>query len=201
MRTAIDKFRLNIQRIRQLGELYKNINVQITSALDVSDILRSELVLAVSAFDFFIHEITRIGMLEIYQGYRLQTTAFLRFTVSLDQVLIGMQDPEKTQWLVESIIKQMSWQSFQHPDKVADAIRHISTIRLWDEVGNQLGMPAQQVKHRLDIIVDRRNKIAHQADMEHERTGLDELLDIDAAMVDDAIDFLEQVAEAIARVV
>jgi hypothetical protein len=168
MKTAINKFRLNIQRVRQLGALHKNLNVQMTSALDVSDILRSELVLAVSAFDFFIHEITRIGMLEIYQGNRSQTPTFLRFTVSLDQALLGIATPDKTEWLDDSIRKQHSWQSFQRPDKVADAIRHISTIQLWDEVGNQLGMTAQQVKGKLDIIVDRRNKIAHQADMEHE---------------------------------
>ncbi len=60
----------NIKQARQLGGIYRALRSQTTAALDLSDILRAELVLAVSAFDNSAHEITRIGMLEVNKAGR-----------------------------------------------------------------------------------------------------------------------------------
>ena len=47
MQTAIDQFRTNINRVRNLGSIFEALDSQTTSVLDLSDILRAELVLAV----------------------------------------------------------------------------------------------------------------------------------------------------------
>lgn len=62
---------------------------------------------------------------------------------------------------------------FQDPAKVADAIRLVSRKKLWEEVGTLLGKNDADVKSRLKLIVDRRNKIAHEADMDLQPQGLD----------------------------
>ena len=59
-------------------------------ALDLTDLLRSQIVMVVSALDHYIHEITRIGMLEVYDGKRPQTPAFLRFQVKMEATLQGI---------------------------------------------------------------------------------------------------------------
>lgn len=38
--------------------------------------------------------------------------------------------------------------------------------RLWDEVATKLGISAKNAKQQLSVIVDRRNKIAHEADID-----------------------------------
>lgn len=203
MEAAIDQFRTNISRVRHLGTIYKALRVQTTGVLDLSDILRAELVMAVSALDHYIHEVTRLGMMEAYQGNHARTPAFLRFSISLDSVLQGIQSPSGLGLLDGEIKKQHGYQSFQQPDKIADAIRLISDVKLWPEVGKQIGMAAQDVKKHLTLIIDRRNKIAHEADI-NPTIGPgrpNNLWPIDEILVDKAIDFIEQVAEAIYAVV
>ncbi|MBC8228406.1 hypothetical protein H8E77_02515 [bacterium] len=199
MQTAINQFRVNIGRVRNLDAVYKTSIGQTTAIPDLSDILRAELVMAVSALDHYIHEMVRLGMLEAYSGHRIQTPAFLRFQVTLSAALQGISAPMSDDWLEEQIRTRHSYQSFQHPDNIANAIRLISDVQLWNEVGKHIGIDAQDVKEELIAIVDRRNKIAHEADMDTSFSG--ELLLINDVLVDDAINFIEQIAEAIYAVV
>ena len=151
--------------------------------------------MAVSALDHYIHEIVRIGMLEVYRGTRSETSAFLRFQISLESVRQAVSAPASDNWLDNEILQRHSWRSFQQADHIADATRLISDIRLWEQVSNHLGMPAQDIRQQLNLIADRRNKIVHEADMDP--TPYDTRWPIDAVLVDDAINFIEQIAETI----
>lgn len=197
MQAAIEQFRANIARVRDLGAIYSSLRSQTTPAMDLTDILRAEMVLAVSAFDHYIHDVTRMGMQEIYQGTRPHTPAFLRFNVSLENVLQGMADPTSTDWLENEIRTQHGWRSFQHADNVADAIRLVSGKSLWAELAGMLGQSPREVKEELNLIVDRRNKIAHEADMDP--TFPWSRWQIDEALVEHAVAFLESVAETLYR--
>ena len=75
MITAHDRFTANIDRARDLRALVANLAASTSGALDLTDILRASIVSAVSAFDAFIHEISKTGMIEIYKGTRPSTTA------------------------------------------------------------------------------------------------------------------------------
>ena len=195
MQVAIDQFRVNIARVRNLGVIHKTLNVQTTAAIDLSDILRSELVMAVSALDHYIHEIVRLGMLEVHRGTRPETSAFLRFQISLEGVRQAVSAPTSDDWLDNEIRERHGWRSFQQANHIADAIRLISDISLWEQVSNHLGIPAQDVRQELNFIADRRNKIVHEADMDP--TPYDTRWPIDETLVDDAINFIERIAEAI----
>jgi len=133
----------------------------------------------------------------------VRTSAFLRFSISLVSVLQGISDPQNANFLEDEIRRQHSYQSFQRCDKIADAIRLISDVRLWETVGNSIGINAEDVKGQLDLIVDRRNKIAHEADI-NPTIALSlpgSRWPIDETLVDNAINFIEQVVETIHRVV
>ncbi len=199
MQTVINQFRANIVRVRDLGVIYSALKAQTTGAIDLSDILRTELVMAVSALDHYIHEIVRFGMLKVYHGTRPQTPAFSRFTISLGSALQGIATPANGEWLDDEVRLRHSWQSFQHADKIADAIRLISGVRLWEEVGNHLGTPSQEVKERLNLIVNRRNQIAHEADMAPTPPG--SRWPINETLVGGAVDFIEQIVETIHNIV
>src|SRR3972149_7267748 len=87
MHSAIKQFRSNIERVRALGGLSEALSQLTTSAVDATDILRAQIVLAVSALDHYIHELTRLGMLEIFDGLRPSTNAFGRFQVTMDAAM------------------------------------------------------------------------------------------------------------------
>ncbi len=74
MHRAINAFRANIGRVKALGGLYDAVSGLTTPVVDASDMLRAEIAMAVSALDHYIHEMTRIGMLQIVDGARNQTT-------------------------------------------------------------------------------------------------------------------------------
>ena len=123
MQVAIDQFRANLARVRNLGNIYNTLNPQTTAVIDFSDILRSELVMVVSVLDYYIHEIVRLGMLEVYRGTRPETPAFLRFQISLESVRQAVSDPTSDDWLENEIRERHSWRSFQQADHIAEGIR------------------------------------------------------------------------------
>lgn len=197
--TPIDQFRANISRARHLGNLYVTITSLKLPAIDLTDILRAELVMAVSALDHLMHELTRVGMLGVYSGSRPATEAYLRFRVPMGAVALGLSAPDSTDWLDTAIREAHGWLSFEQPDKIADATRLFSTVTLWEAVGGRLGLDAKDVRTRVKAIVDRRNKIAHEADLDPTLSG--STWPIDEQLATTAVNFIEQAGLAIAAVI
>lgn len=248
MQSALDQFRISVGRVRDLIALHNSIKAQATGALDVSDMLRAALVLAISALDYYVHEVVTLGMLEIHRGQRPEPissanttqSAFSRFQVSLggarqDRLtaidiaswleaelrqsqgydflqqshtisalipIISSSILDKlnhTSWLESEIRDRLGYQSFQQADKIADAIRYISDKKLWDEVAIQMNRSAKDIKQQLNSIVDRRNKIAHEADIDP-TFNIGSRWNIDELLVGDAVDFIERIVESIHQV-
>ena len=195
MQEAIDEFRANMVRVRNLGYLFDDLNARTYETPDLSDLLRAELVLAVSALDQFVHEVARLGMLEAYRGERERTPQFLRFQVSAEGVLRGMGEGAGDEWFDIEIRNRNVHRSFQNPDRIAEALRLVSSVSVWNEVGGLMDMDAGLVRDRLKSIVDRRNQIAHEADVNP--TLHEGLWQIDSQTTADDIDFIERVGEHI----
>ena len=197
MKAALDQFQTNLARARTLSGVAASIGALTTPVIDITDIHRASLVLAVSALDYFVHEFVRLGMLEVHRGKRPATDANLSFKVPIVAVRTGFADLTQDDWLDEAVREAHSWQSFQHPDKIAEAIRLVSAVKLWQEVANEIGSDPTAVKARLIVIIDRRNKIAHEADMDPTNPG--NQWPISASLVKDALDFIDCVVQAIYR--
>ena len=248
MQSALDQFRISIGRVRDLIALHNSVKAQATGALDVSDMLRAALVLAVSALDYYVHEVVTLGMLEIHRGRRSEPrpsanttqSAFSRFQVSLGgarqdrltaidiaswleaeiqqaqgyaflqqsytvSALIPIVSNSildrlnTTSWLESEIRERLGYQTFQQADKIADAIRYISDKKLWDEVAIQMTKSAKDIKQQLNSIVDRRNKIAHEADIDP-TFNIGSRWNIDELLVSDVVNFIEILVESIHKV-
>jgi hypothetical protein len=199
MQAALDRFEQNMQRVRSLHALSTVLSKQVTAAVDLSDLLRAVIVLGVSALDHYVHELTRLGMLECWNGTRKRTDSFDRFTLPTS-VVLALTIPASAQAIVESEIRSRhSFLAFQHPDKVADAIRLFSEVKLWEEVGKELGMTTKDIKTTLLLIVDRRNKISHEADTDPSYPG--QRWPINSVLVEETLTKLENIARAIFKVV
>lgn len=166
----LQTFEASLERARALGVMHAALKDLTTAVIDPSDLLRAQIVLAVSSLDHLVHEITVRGMLEIYDGRRGATPHYLKFKVPINA--FGATSAALSRGAFESAIREShSYLSFQRPEKIADAIRLFSTVSLWQEVAAQLSMPVDDLKGRLDLAVDRRNKIAHEADLDPSYPG------------------------------
>ncbi len=195
MAKPIDQFGDNIARVKNLVGMFSALSTTTTGALDVSDILRAALVLAVSAFDHYVHEIVRLGMLDAHAGQRPRTKAFDNFRISMDSVFTALTPGGGSDWLESEIRIQHGFRAFQKSDKVAEAISLMSAISLWEEIGRRQGKPARDVRDQLDLIVDRRNKIAHEADTDPTSPG--SRWPIDEPLVTGAVGFLDGLARTV----
>ncbi len=196
MTNPIDIFRENLNRVRAIHQLYIGITAKLTSIVDASDLLRAEIVLILSALDQFIHETARRGMMETWRGERPPTQAFVKFQVPLSVVRQIQFDSVVIEGQLEAaILERHSYLSFQHPDKIADAIRLVSEIQLWASVANIMNEQASFVKTTLKLLVDRRNKIAHEADIDPSYPG--QRWPIGREDAEEALEFVERVGDAI----
>lgn len=197
MPSPIEQFRENIIRVQDLGGLQSALDSATTSALDLTDLLRAQIVMIVSALDLYIHEITRVGMLEVYNGSRPQTDAFLKFQVSLDSAIQGVSNSSRDEWLETEIRTRHSHLSFQEPNKIADAVRRFSSCELWPSVATMLNLDIREVKGRLSAIAKRRNQIVHEADLDPTYPGTITRWSISPADVSETLVFIQDVCEAI----
>jgi hypothetical protein len=197
MESAKKHFQENIERVKNLGTIYQAINTQETEILDLSDILRAQYVMLVSALDHFIHEIVRLGMIEIYNQKRKDTKQFKEFIFSLDkQVLFkkAIIEEKNNQWLDYQIRRINGFKSFQEANKIEEAINLILKENIWYEVAKKLPQTETEIRMRLNLIIDRRNQIAHEADIQFEDK---ELRPIHSEDIHDSISFIEVLVDKI----
>jgi hypothetical protein len=164
MSRALAQFELNLDQARDLVGLAVAIDANTSDVLDTSDVLRSAIVATVSALDHYVHEVVRELMVATAVGQRPATDAFRRFEVSTDAALAAARGDPPQKWMDEEVRRQHGHLSFQQPEKVADAIRLVWDKPLWPTLASVLGKPAQALKAELQVVVTRRNQIAHEAD-------------------------------------
>ncbi len=193
MQQALNSFKECIERARHLGGLFTALSRLVTPVVDTSDLLRAQIVLAVSALDYFIHEITLHGMIETFEGNRPATDAFLKYKVS-GSVYLAPAGQAVTAFR-NDVKERNSFLSFQQPEKIAEAIRMFHGKPLWREVAVRLSGSEALIKDQLRLIVERRNKIAHEADIDPSFPGARWPISLQDTL--DSITFIERIGQAI----
>ena len=156
--------------------LHAYLSAHATVALQPDELLRAEWAARVSALDLYVHELVAQRLVEIFTGSRPTCPGFAKMQISAEAMMRiqGARDAASQASAFDLEVRtKLSRITFQHPDDIADGIRFVSTKKLWNEVANALGatpapMAAQTetIKRRLAAIVDRRNKIVHEGDMQ-----------------------------------
>lgn len=183
--TPIQYFDLVWARCDELSALHAYLASSVTSVLHPEEILRSEWVARVAALDLYIHELTAQRMIAIFEGRLPVTPAFQRFELTNETVdrirsaIVGSAPavnhaPVPATNAFDLFIRAtLGRRTFQYPDEIADAVRLTSVVDLWNSIAGHLGSTpnkrnddAKVIKRSLSLIVDRRNKIAHEGDLE-----------------------------------
>jgi len=197
MHSSILLFQTNFVYIRELSVIHSALK-SLAPDRDLSDILRAQLLMAVSALDHFVHNSVEEGMLEIYLNIRTRTTAFEKFHISMKNTQFISVDPSQTQWFKAEIQEQIGYKSFQKAGDIKDIIKLISDKTLWNDVSVIMNENPDVLKNRLNLIIDRRNIIAHQADNDPNNPGTRN--NITQQEVENIVDFIDKIADSIFQV-
>jgi hypothetical protein len=164
------------QRCELFVALHGYVVANATGALQPDELLRAEWAARVSALDLYVHELVTKGLVEIFAGTRPVCPGFARFQISgeaLMRIQAGTTSADRCAAFELEVRTRLSRATYQHPDDIADGIRMVSACALWNEVALRIGatpttmiaMSADLRKH-LAVIVDRRNKIVHEGDLQ-----------------------------------
>ena len=169
MRNSNQRFQIGIRAAKELNGLYDYLQTALRVPSSFDDLLRSQIVYAVSALDKLMHDLVRVGMLQTFLGIRPPTPKYRSETMSFEVYhnLTSTSVPPPEYWIEREIVQKHKNLSFQQPERIADALSLIwLETHKWQEISTVLGMREELVRTTLITIVDRRNKIVHEGDFD-----------------------------------
>lgn len=174
--TPIAYFNAVWERCGEIEALHTYLVGNLAPVMSVDELLRAEWVARVSALDLYVHEIVAQNMVMIFEGTRASCPGFLKFQCSSDTVIRIHNAPtpsDATSAFDLEVRSRLSRATYQFPDDIADGIRFVSNCELWNEIAVAKGATpstkitdAKALKKSLSLIVERRNKIAHEGDLQ-----------------------------------
>jgi len=196
MNQVYRSFKKIIQDTKTLGATYDYLNNVIKPPYEYSDLLRWQWAQALSALDKFVHDVVRIGMIEIYRGIRNTTPKYESFTLPLN-ILSEMKINNHREILIfeKYILLSNDYKSFQEPDKISDALSFIwNENHKWKCIADFLSKEEKTIKTFLKNAVLRRNQIVHQGDYNGFSVDRQEIF---AEDTNEVIIFVEDLGKAI----
>src|SRR3989339_1822021 len=155
MEKALLQFNENLKKVCDLGGIANAVGILTHGSLDLSDLLRAQVVFTVSALDQVVHEFIRVGIIESFSGIRVKcdllNRRFSEFQVIDTQTEIGISELNQ----LDARIRELhSYKTFQRPKKIAEGFSLISKGDIWEKVAKELNFPEVDIVKRLELIVD-----------------------------------------------
>ncbi|WP_148227514.1 HEPN domain-containing protein [Fulvimarina pelagi] len=180
-------------RAKSLCGLHQYLNSSHqTKLIDYDDLLRSSIILVVSAFDYLVHEIFHRECLHRIEGGKIEPSFHVPLSLGPDLL-------NRKKELSNFIVATNSYKSFVAPDKFAAIVR-VLVDKPWEKMATELKVSEQEAKSRLRDIVDWRNRLAHQADI-NPNYGGSELYPICRLDTEEAISDMIEYGKALCTVI
>lgn len=184
-------FNKNITMIEDSISIYQYLKSN-SKNLDASFLLRAQFVLLVSAFDTFIHGFVIENIIDSYFEGKCDFNIDIPISVSYDLERADDKN-HKIEILKVCMQKKLSKDTFQSPKSIEYAANIIGIKNLWAQL-KELNKKPEDIKNQLALIVNRRNKIAHESDWNQLRN---EYEDISLEDVITCKDFINNLVRAI----
>ncbi|OYX50888.1 MAG: hypothetical protein B7Y97_06665 [Sphingomonas sp. 32-66-10] len=169
MLNAIAVFSRSIAEARHHTTLYDFLTSQPRVPAPFDDLLRAQIVISVAAFDKLMHDIVRIGICGAFSGVRPVTSKYLSESISIElhSALVSATIPPKEVLFEQAIVQKLRHLSFQHPDKISEALSLIwNEKHKWDKIALPMGLTGPFASTKMKLIAGRRNAIVHESDMD-----------------------------------
>ena len=195
-----NSFKRHIEDIRRVNHIYDHLVHQVNlPSADLCDLLRIQLVNAVSAFDWLMHEYIHAGIMKQLMGDVPMTRKVKVFSIDADTYsqLATLDAIEKYKTLSVRVSSVLRTMSFQSPEKIKDGLSHIwEEPHKWQLLSHECGLSEKDLTDKVKLYVERRNQIVHEADVDF-YSGNRRVLD--AVVVKDGIDLFFNLAYAISK--
>ena len=113
--------------------------------------------------------------------------------------LISATIPPKEYYFEQEIISKLRIVAYQSPENIADGLSYIWDEKYkWQKIAAAMAMTEDEAKTQLKLIVDRRNKIAHEADVDITSGGKFAIAKSDCESI---VPFIEKCGEEIVKFV
>lgn len=179
------------------------INLKDSNPDAYQSILRSQIVFLSSAFDFYMHELTIYGIINIFNGYWTNTEKYNNINVPMKVFEKSFKNPERIDSFkdfINSLYNQQSLTSEIAFNNQCNIIG-ISQSKIADEAFYETGSTIKTIdslKKTIKDLYKRRNLIAHQFD----RSFLSgDKFEINQDMVETFINNIERIVNAIIKIV
>lgn len=144
------------------------------------NIWRAQVVFIVSAFDFFMHEITKFGLGKIFDGSWKPTIKYNNINIKLSVLNEVLKNGESSEWFIEFVNEQFAKTTMVSYTEVKEQINllGLDIQVLADDTFYQLGSKEKtinQLKNCLNGLFFKRNVIAHQSDRKHANAEIMEI--------------------------
>lgn len=194
MTKSYAKFEVNIASASILERIYEYLSKN-TLPFEPSELLRAEFVMIVSAFDCYVHDFVREKMVAAFRSPTTlaDKTRDYQISVGVMMDILNETNPISQMQLFENEIKKIeSKNSYQSSNSVENVLGIAGFRKIWTSIWGK-GI-AESKKQQLNLIVRRRNQIAHEADMDYSTNTKNAINLID---VTEAKDFLIELSSKI----
>lgn len=199
-------FRTNIEYARKMVIAGQSLEAFQSPVIDIGDFYRAAWVQAVGAIDHWFHEelYRRVAILAGQDNPKMPYQ-LTKFELPLEQVeAVRRGTTTLADAVAEHVRAKWATAALQNPRKIGEALRLVTEDNVWAKAAAQINqwnhgrtaMTDQTLRKQYAAITERRNKIAHEADLV--AGNLKQRRTIAAADANDAINWIERIALAIA---
>ena len=165
------------------------------------NVWRAQVVFIVSAFDFFMHEITKFGLSKIFDGAWEETKKYSNISIRLDVLNKALKAGEDSDWFIEFVNEQFAKATMVSYADVKEQINllGLDMQTLADDTFYQQGATEKTIdklKRRLNGLFSKRNVIAHQSDRRHADA---EIMEITEEAVHGYVEDVNKIVENIVK--
>lgn len=160
--------------ISDIEEQFKTIDLLESKDREKIDyILRSQIVFLGGSLDFYFHEITQFGIMQMYDEIWQETKPYKNINIKLGTILGVLKGEKDDSWFIEFINYEYSKISMISYDSIEKAMNMIG-LHMYQIANKIYGEEIERkervikLKERMNRLCERRNCIAHQFDMFHE---------------------------------
>lgn len=183
-----------IAQFRIADELVQDERIE-----DARNVWRSQIVFLESAFDFYLHELTKYGLSEMFTGNWDKTEKYSNLSVKMSIVDTALNAREDTEWFldfVNSFFRETTMMSFKsvkdQMNLLGIEIQHIADVVFYDS--NSRVKTKDRLEECLDDLYKIRNIIAHQSGRRHSDAQRE---DVTKGMVEQHIEEISSIVQTI----
>lgn len=191
-------FQENIESIKAQLDVAKNLVSE--NRLEIAEtIWRSQIVLLASAVDFYMHEITKYGLCQIYYNDWEITKKYNNLMIRMEYVNIALASDGEIDWFLDYINDLYKADTMISFDFIKDQLnllgielKEVADKAFYNRGGTE--NTKEKFKRRISELYRRRNAVAHQLDRAHEDARTTEITE---KLVEEFLADIEKIIGAI----